>query len=701
MPGGRGDIGAARILVDLAKSPRGTGLILDADPRAASLLGMEAFEMVGVPLADLTPADHAGSVSRLLLDLALPRTADPQVPLDPPVTRSPLLLRGRGGEAVLCLVSAWPVEGPDGGRAAVVELERPRGSTGADWDSWAMLHAMATLRGQSIWAYDEEHDRFRWVENSLEYNGHHTAGHLPLREVLDQLHPEDAPQVEDAFWALRRGEREVVDVWFRHPDGEGGYRWLHSVSRIMRIGFDGTRRIVGSTSDRTGAVEHYRAVAREHTRQSGLVRELAAAFVGAKTEEELTDAILHKVAPAFAGTGTLLAFVENERLRVTFGEGIDPAMARSLHGMRLDAPKPLAHAILTGHTQVIATREAYRAAWPQAHGLLDATTAQSFLMVPFAAEPGRPLGGWVITYDAPYRTTEQERTLLDVIAELAGQAWERIRLSTARLELVGALQRDMLPAVLPAVEGFEIAARYSPANEGLEVGGDWYDVIALPDGTVACIIGDVQGHNVQAAALMGQVRTAMHAYAWEDPSPDRVLERTNELMLQMGATGFATCLYALVDPLGRVVSARAGHVPPVLGASTGAWAPETPGGLPLGVQNGTRYPLTQSHLGRGETLALFTDGLVEGPRLSLDDGMALVCRTLDESVGAPVEGIADAVMSCARATFHDDDRAVLVVRRAAAAWAGPPTGAPGAAPSSWAASRQHSGRGKSQSGDGG
>ncbi|WP_327308918.1 SpoIIE family protein phosphatase [Streptomyces sp. NBC_01298] len=659
--------GSGRLLVALEGGSRETGLILDADPRATALLGTAPLELVGLPLAALAPCGHAGSVSRLLLDVAHAQPTDPPVTgtavAVPPVTRSPLLLRS-GDEDVLCLVSAWSVDGPEGRPAAVVELER---SFSADSGSWAMLHAMAALRGESVWAYDEEHDRFWWVENSLKHNGHHGAAELALQNVLDQLHPDDTAHVEDAFWALRRGEREVVNIRFRHPDGEGGYRALHSVARIMRIGFDGTRRIVGATADRTDADEHERAVAREHTRQNRLVRELAAAFVAAKTEEELTEAILHKVAPAFAGTGTLLAFVENERLRVTFGEGIDPAMARSLHGMSLDSPKPLAHAIRTGRTEAIASREAYRAAWPKAHGLLDATTAQSFLMVPFAAERGRPLGGWVITYDAPHRTTEQESTLLGVIAELAGQAWERIRLSTARLELAGALQRDMLPAELPAIRGFEIAARYLPANEGLEVGGDWYDVIALPDGGVACIIGDVQGHNIQAAALMGQVRTAMHAYAWEDPSPDRVLERTNELMLQMGASGFATCLYALLDPLGRVVSARAGHVMPVLCTDTGTSAPETPGGLPLGVQNGTAYPLTQGRLGQGETLALLTDGIVEGPRLSLDDGTALVCRTLEESRGAPVEEIADALMSCAGATRHDDDRAVLVVRRAVAA----------------------------------
>ncbi|MER5884878.1 SpoIIE family protein phosphatase [Streptomyces sp. NPDC001941] len=632
----------------------GDGVVVEVGPGVGELLGSDPRELVGLPLSALAPDGHAEAVERLLHDAATARAGAPVGP-------RPLLLRG-SLEAVLCPVSARVVEGGAGGRLVVaVGLERP---SAAAWEDAAVLHAVSGLRGESVWAYDEERDRFWWIAKSPDRDGQARSGPLPLRRMLARVHPEDVARVESVFWSLRRGEREVADVRFRYPDGRGGYRWLGTVSRSVRLGFDGARRIAGHTVDHTDAVEREESLTREHRLQSRLVRELAAAFVAAKSEEELTDAILHRVAPAFAGTGTLLAFVERGRMRVTFGDGIDLAMARSLDGMRLDAPKPLARAVRTGRIEVIGSREAYRAAWPQAHGLLDATTAESFVMVPFAAERGRPLGGWVITYDVAHRLGERERTLLEVIAELAGQAWERIRLSAARLELAGALQRTMLPSTLPAVDGFEVAARYVPANEGLDVGGDWYDVIALPDGGVACVIGDVQGHHIQAAALMGQVRTAMHAYAWENPSPDSVLERTNELMLQMGATGFATCFYALVEPSGRMLSARAGHVPPILCGAGGTSAPHTPGGLPLGVDHGTRYPLTRGFLAPGETLALVTDGLVEGPRLSLDAGIALACRTVEASAGASADDVADSLMSCARATQHEDDRAVLVVRRA-------------------------------------
>ncbi|MEV7831318.1 GAF domain-containing SpoIIE family protein phosphatase [Streptomyces subrutilus] len=676
----------ARLLVGLVPDGSGAGgVVLDADPEAGVLLGVEPDALRGVAFGDLAPRVHAGSAVRLLADAvsdlsSAARAATASRPVrtppaacacacaatavteagPPPATRRPLVLRGPAGP-VLCLAAARAAVDPYDGRTTVtVELAA---EPIPGWENWAVLHTMATLRGQSVWAYDEAHDRFRWIHHALVHSPHQFSGELPLQAVLDRLHPDDVEEVTRAFRALGRGETDLTHIGFRYPDGEGGYRSLSSMSGILHLGFDGPRQIVGSTTDNTRAVERRRSLDREHTRQSRLVRELAAAFVAAQTEEELTDAILHKAAPAFAGTGTLLAFVENDRLRVTFGDGIDPAMARSLDGMPLDAPKPLAEAIRTGRMQTIDSREAYRATWPQAHHLLDATTAQSFLMVPFAAEPGRPLGGWVITYDRPHRTTEPERTLLGVTAELAGQAWARIRLSTARLELAGALQREMLPAALPAIDGFEIAARYLPAHEGLDVGGDWYDVIAFPDGAVACIIGDVQGHNIQAAALMGQVRTAMHAYAWQDPSPDRVLRRTNELMLQMGAPGFATCLYTLLDPSGQILSARAGHVPPVQCGSAGAFVAETPGGLPLGVLHDTLYPLARGALAEGDATALFTDGLVEGPGLSLDDGTALICRAMEAARHEPVGAIADALMDGARATRHEDDRAVLVIRR--------------------------------------
>ncbi|MCX5387035.1 PP2C family protein-serine/threonine phosphatase [Streptomyces sp. NBC_00083] len=640
------------MLVAPAAEPAGAAELVQASPRARAAL-----------LGDATPrwsftdllAPTSVSISRQLLLDALHGGGR--------VFRQPIEYAHPGG-AVICMTSARRIDRCDGDPAVLVEIEEEEEG---EWLHWEALRSMTVLADHSLWVYDEEADAFSWLDGERLYNGMGPGDTMSLDALLGLVCAQDVSRVEAAFWALRRGHAQRVDVDFRMADEHGRLNWLRTLARLVRFGFDGGRRVVGTTTNTTAAVERHQTLVKAHAdarRRGDLVQELAAAFVAAATEDELTAAILNKVAPAFGGTGTLLAFVEDERLRVTFGAGIDPALARSLHGLPLDAPKPLTEAIRTGTPQFIATREDYRRSWPQAHGLLDATSAESFVMIPLRGQGAAPLGGWVVTFDRPHDLSNQERTLVGVMADVAGQAWERIRLQSARTELAGTVQRDLLPATLPAVVGYEIEARYSPAHEGLDVGGDWYDVIALPDGGTACIIGDVQGHNVQAAALMGQVRTAMHAYAWQEPAPDQVLARTNDLMLQMRMPVFATCLYALLTPDGRVVTARAGHVPLVHSTGDGAQVREYPGGPPLGVVPGSRFPVHALEMAPGDLLALVTDGLVEGPRLPIDAGLAVICEATARRREAPLAEIADVLMAQTDSmTGHVDDRAVLVVRR--------------------------------------
>ncbi|MEU3465975.1 SpoIIE family protein phosphatase [Streptomyces sp. NPDC006733] len=646
----------------------GGGRIVRASPRACRLLEQDADAITRRPFTALV-TDSSRHIARSLL-MAGGRAGGTGGGDGP--SQQPVEFEVADG-SVICMVSATRVgtaylEGrgeDDEADVLLIRLEE-----GRRWDNWETLRIGAVLSGESLWMYDEDRDRISWLDGE---QVHHRIGpgqSLNLEGFFATLHEEDRERVAEVFHELRRGERDRVDVDYRVTGGQDHHRWLRTRARMVRFGFGGPRRVVGTTADTTASVERHRALSEAYAselRRGDLVAELSASFIAASTEAELTDAILHRLAPAFGGTGTLLAVVDDDRLRVTFGDGIDPALAHSLNGLPLDAPKPLTEAIRTGRPQFIASRDDYRATWPKAHSLLHATGAESFVMVPFLAGAGRPLGGWVITYNRPRRLTPQERTLLGALANLAGQAWERIRLHSARVELANAVQRSMLPQRLPALEGLEIAARYVPARTGLDVGGDWYDVIDLPDGAAACIIGDVQGHNVTAAALMGQVRTAMRAYVWQDPEPDQVLARTNELMLRMGVRTFATCLYVLVTPDGVLRTARAGHVPLVQADADGTTAVrEAPGGLPLGIMPGAAYPIVEYALPEGGMFALVTDGVVEGPRLSVDEGLARLGGTLRERVGAPLDELADRAMEPARATGHDDDAALLLVRRSGA-----------------------------------
>ena len=195
------------------------------------------------------------------------------------------------------------------------------------------------------------------------------------------------------------------------------------------------------------------------------------------------------------------------------------------------------------------------------------------------------------------------------------------------------LQRSLLPPVLPTVEALAVAVRYVPSAVEAEVGGDWYDVVPTPDGAVVLVIGDVQGHSMAAAALMGQVRVVLNAYLLEGHPPQVALARVNRAMGALHTEAIATCCLVRLDPAtGRATVVRAGHPLPLLWRA----GPEVPGsvvaaavsevdgdgGIPLGVLPEWEWPSTEVELAAGDRLLLYTDGLVEEPGADVTDGVS-------------------------------------------------------------------------------
>ncbi|MGG8408338.1 PP2C family protein-serine/threonine phosphatase [Streptomyces sp. 12297] len=259
--------------------------------------------------------------------------------------------------------------------------------------------------------------------------------------------------------------------------------------------------------------------------------------------------------------------------------------------------------------------------------------------------------------------------LLATLGRLTAQAREGAELQRARVELAEALQREMLPATLPEVPGLRTAARYMPAREGLDIGGDWFDGFLLPEGALGFSIGDVQGHDVEAAAFMGQIRIGLRAVAAAADDPGEVLSRANDLLLSIDWNLFATCTFLRFDPeTWELESARAGHVPAVWATVDGRYGiVEDDGGLPLGMLPGGGYPVTRRTLREAGAWVLLTDGVVEGPAFPIEVGLAQVARVVREGAGAEPEELAAEVMKVADATGHADDAAVLVLRHDAAA----------------------------------
>ncbi|MFD3624273.1 SpoIIE family protein phosphatase [Streptomyces sp. NPDC058698] len=247
------------------------------------------------------------------------------------------------------------------------------------------------------------------------------------------------------------------------------------------------------------------------------------------------------------------------------------------------------------------------------------------------------------------------------------EAAERVRASERRQrETAVTLQRSLLPQELEEPDDLRVAATYHPGGTEAAVGGDWYDVITLGGGRTALVIGDVMGRGVRAAAVMGQLRTAVRAYARLDLPPHEILQLLDGLAMEIDANQIATCAYAIHDPNeGRLVYASAGHLPILVRDENGTvQRADEPTGPPLGT-GGWMHTSGSITLGPGSTAVLYTDGLVERRNEDLDEGIAALERALAGATGSP-QVVCDRLIRSAGVTpDHDDDVAVLVLQHPA------------------------------------
>ncbi|MEU3220893.1 SpoIIE family protein phosphatase [Streptomyces sp. NPDC006971] len=247
------------------------------------------------------------------------------------------------------------------------------------------------------------------------------------------------------------------------------------------------------------------------------------------------------------------------------------------------------------------------------------------------------------------------------------EAAERLRASERRhRETAVTLQRSLLPQELEQPDDLRIAATYQPGGTDAAVGGDWYDVITLGAGRTALVIGDVMGRGVRAAAVMGQLRTAVRAYARLDLPPHEVLQLLDGLAAEIDASQIATCAYAVHDPNeGRLVYASAGHLPILVCHEDGTvHRAEDPTGPPLGT-GGWIHTSGTIELPPGSTAVFYTDGLVERRSEDIDEGVAALERALSGAKGSPQVVCDRLIRSLGVTAEHDDDVAVLVVQHPA------------------------------------
>ncbi|WP_328787937.1 MULTISPECIES: SpoIIE family protein phosphatase [unclassified Streptomyces] len=288
-------------------------------------------------------------------------------------------------------------------------------------------------------------------------------------------------------------------------------------------------------------------------------------------------------------------------------------------------------------------------------------TLGSARLVPLVAR-GTVLGAVAVTRTREREPfDEQDCVLVDELVARAALNIDNARMYTLQRQAALTLQRSLTNSALPEVPGLELTGRYLPASDH-DVGGDWYDVIPLPGDRTGLVIGDVMGHGVHAAAVMGQLRTAVRTLARHDVPPARLLRSLDAVVADLGEDEMATCVYAVHDAASGVcVIARAGHPPPAVVTPGGAITfLDGPPGTPLGT-GGQDFRTEEVRLPPGSLLVLYTDGLIEARDRDLDQGMAQLAGAL-RRVEQPLEELCEGILRLLLPSAQQDDVAVLLAR---------------------------------------
>ncbi|MFJ5707477.1 MULTISPECIES: SpoIIE family protein phosphatase [unclassified Streptomyces] len=489
--------------------------------------------------------------------------------------------------------------------------------------------------------------------------------------LVARLDPAERTRLDRVVRAAVTGGDTSYSAHFPIPQDDGTPHWTHVLARILRDGDGWAHRIVGAVRDTTAEVSHAAFVQQLEKRremQTSIVERTTHALSRAVTVDDVTAALTGPGGLARLGAdGLALGLVENGSLNVIALSGDSLEVLDGLRLRRLDDGLPLADAVLSGRPRFVSSFASLGRDFPELAPYLGRLPFQAACYLPLVAQ-ARSLGGMALFYRGRTAFTADERNLALGLAAIVAQSLQRAILFDEERELATGLQETMLPRRIPEISGGEIAVRYHAAWSGRQVGGDWYDVIALPRGRVGIVVGDVQGHDTHAAAIMGQLRIALRAYAGEGHAPSTVLARASRFLAELDTNRFATCTYAQVDlASGTVRAVRAGHLGPLIRHTDGrVGQPKLRGGMPLGlatVFGEEEFPETRLDLVPGETLVLCTDGLVEQPGTDIEAGLAALSEAV--SSGPPqAEALADHLSERLWERWGSgDDVALLVLRR--------------------------------------
>ena len=533
--------------------------------------------------------------------------------------------------------------------AGFIVLTRPEGvtvelvtSSGYDDDELAgwsahgldadVPFARAIAGGEAIWALTpDEMAGFLGIESTTD----HGWASLPLRTPA--------------------GVRGALHLSFRTPRTltPDEMRWLQTV-----------------VSQCAQALERSRLFDAEQLLRvrSERLQSMTAALANSLNRADVATVVVDEIAAAVGADATALAVVADDRglLRTVAWHGFDDSnLDENFLEVPLDAAHPGMRALRRRVSAFFETSDRLRAEFPDIHTAAD---HESYLYVPLVA--GRRANALlVLSWSEPYALTQDERRFVETLAGQAAQALDRATHFETEQTIAETLQRSVLPVTLPRVEEIQLAARYLPGTAELDVGGDWFDAIPLPDGRLGLVVGDVVGKGVQAASTMAQLRNALRAFSLDRMKPSSTIARLNRLAEEVVETAFATIVYAVVDPAAGVCRITSAGHPPMLVAYPDRRVELVEGGrgLPLGAGPDTRYGQAVIELPVGSVLLLYSDGLVERRGRTIDEGLEELKRAAADGPREPEQLVEHILNRMVGEEERGDDIALLAARLLAVA----------------------------------
>jgi len=488
-----------------------------------------------------------------------------------------------------------------------------------------------------------------------------TQTQLLEQPLWELAHPADRAHERDAVRRLLRDRPpfDQSEKRFMRQNGDV----VHAIVSVS-LTADGHDRPQGYIWQLVDVTEQRRAEAERAARAEaeavattiGKLQQVTEAALEHLELRDLLDVLVERLCEVFSADIVRILLQDHE------DEGVyTVGAAAGLDGVEPETPVEIGDVL---DEVVLANRPVTLQELPEGAGLdpMLTTAGVGALMASPLVIKGRLAGVVEVAMRSARPFTLEDESLLILMADRAGLAIEHARAYERELSNVELLQRSLLPDKLPNVKGIQIAARYMPG--GADVGGDWYDAIPLDGGRMGVAMGDVVGHGLGAASLMGQLRHATRAYALEGHSAAGVLDRLDRLVRSLDGGQMATLLYLVVEPdRGTINFASAGHVPPLaIGPAGEAAYLDSAPNPPLGVFESESHREITAELTAGSTIVLYTDGLVEERGVSIDQGLDALRLAAAQDVCHPHE-LCDRLVEAMLAIHPaNDDIAVLALR---------------------------------------